>query len=383
MLLKEINAENFRMFGRIVETTAGFSDVEAVVDEEGIRITSALWRYDQEVLVEPVVGIGILFIRSIDGVIYKFLLAEMVVIFGGVEFCILPYEGHLCCRLYSRSERRIVPITKSLIGNGYVPSICVRTLYAVRWQDIKDHYLLRSEEHPFWEFLYLQRGSMVCETDGKRYDIHQGQMILLAPHRTHIEWSDCKDGIGFLKITFDGEIAHAGMISNRPVYADDDCIRIMQEIIREYQEGGRNSHDMIACDMGRMLIVITRNVYADTVVTHIPEYLRVSTDNPYVSECVELIYQDIAAHITLPDLADRLNLSSSYLSSLFKHNVGRSVSEYVRLVRLEKVKELLVQGKYSIAQISDILGYCSPTYLSTEFKREFQVSPKEYVKSLE
>ena len=95
-----------------------------------------------------------------------------------------------------------------------------------------------------------------------------------------------------------------------------------------------------------------------------------------------LIHQNISSTITLPWLARQLNLSSSYLSSLFKQKVGRSISEYVRLVRLEKVKEMIGEGKYTIAQISYIMGYCSPTYLSTEFRREFDMSPKEYALSL-
>ena len=382
MLLKEINAVNFRMFGTLAETTAGFSDARAVVNEDDIRITSTLWRYEQDVLVEPICGVGILFIRSVDGVIHKFLLDQMVVIFGGVEFCILPYECRLSYRLYSRSERRVIPITTALTGNGFIPSINVRTLYAVLFQEKEENFSLRSEEHPFWEFIYLQKGNMICEIDGKSYDIHQGQMIFFAPHRTHIQRADGKGGISFLNVTFDGEIVHSDMIANRPVYADDGCMRIIQEIIREDRDGEIYADDMIVCDLGKLLITVTRNVHADTVITHIPNRLKVSVDNPYVSECIELIHQNITARISLPELASQLNLSPSYLSSLFKHKVGRSISEYVRLVRLEKVKDMIAEGRYSIAQISDILGYCSPTYLSTEFKREFQMSPKEYAKSL-
>ena len=95
-----------------------------------------------------------------------------------------------------------------------------------------------------------------------------------------------------------------------------------------------------------------------------------------------MIHQHITDTITLPWLAKQLNLSPSYLSSLFKQKVGRSISEYIRLVRLEKVKDMIGEGRYTIAQISDIMGYCSPTYLSTEFKREFQMSPKEYAKMI-
>ena len=44
---------------------------------------------------------------------------------------------------------------------------------------------------------------------------------------------------------------------------------------------------------------------------------------------------------------------------------------------------MIREGRYTIAQISDMMGYCSPTYLSTEFKREYDMSPKEYAKMIE
>ncbi len=142
-------------------------------------------------------------------------------------------------------------------------------------------------------------------------------------------------------------------------------------MIREEKEGLLYGDDMITCELSRLIITAVRNILSDAVVVKVPTKLKVSVDNKYVSECVDLIHQNISSTITLPWLAKQLNLSSSYLSSLFKQKVGRSISEYVRLVRLEKVKEMIGEGKYTIAQISYIMGYCSPTYLSTEFRREF------------
>ena len=140
---------------------------------------------------------------------------------------------------------------------------------------------------------------------------------------------------------------------------------------------------MITCQLTQLIITAMRNILSNAVVVKIPTRLKVTVDNKYVGECIDLIQSNITSTITLPWLAKQLNLSPSYLSSLFKQKVGRSISEYVRLVRLEKVKEMIGEGKYTIAQISYIMGYCSPTYLSTEFRREYDMSPKEYAKMLE
>lgn len=382
MLLKEINAVNFRSYGAVAQDTASFADAQQILYEDDVRISSVLWHYEDDVLVEPISGVGIIFIRSSDGVIHRFLLDQPIVINAEVEFCILPYECKLSYRLYTRGDRFVTPITNVLTGTGYVPNINVKTLYTAMYQEKSRPFSLRGEQHPFWELTYVHKGNMVCEVDGQTFELKQGQMIFFTPHQYHLQRSDGTVPLTFLTVTFDGDIAHTDMIANRTIYADDVCQKIIQEIIREEQEGEVYSDDMIICDISRLLITIVRNVRSDSVITRIPSKLKVTVDNNYIMECVELIHQHITDSISLPWLAKQLNLSPSYLSSLFKQKVGRSISEYVRLVRLEKVKDMIAEGRYTIAQISDIIGYCSPTYLSTEFKREFKMSPKEYAKML-
>lgn len=381
MQLKEINPVNFRIFGSPVDSAAGFEDLNPDVHDEDIRISSALWSYDDDILVEPVTGVGVLFVRAEDGIIQKFLFDHMAVIRAGVAFCILPYECRLTYRLYARGERKLTPVTTVLSGTGFVPGLSIHTLYTVLYQEKEQHFSYHGDEYPFWEFVYVQKGQLSCEIDGQPFELKQGQLVFFPPHKAQRQKDDGQPTT-FLSVTFDGEISHAGILGGRPVYADDDCQRIIQDILKEDKEGDICADDMIVCELTRLLITVLRNIHADSIVTRIPPRLRVNVDNNYITECVNLIHQNITGSITLPWLAKQLSLSPSYLSSLFKQKVGRSISEYVRLVRLEKVKDMIAEGRYTIAQISDILGYCSPTYLSTEFKREYGISPKEYAKMI-
>ena len=382
MQLKEINPINFRIYGTPVESVEGYEDAQQTIHDEDIRISSALWSYDEDILVQPVTGVGVMFVRAEDGIIQKFLFDRMAVIRAGVKFCILPYECRLSYRLYSRSERKVTPVTTVLSGTGFVPSLSIHTLYTVLFQEKDQHFTYHGDEYPFWEFLYIQKGQMACELDGQSFELKQGQMVFFPPHKLHKQKSEGDSPLTFLSITFDGEISHADILASRPVYADDDCQKIIQNILTEDKDGDICADDMIVCELTRLLITVLRNIHADSIVTRIPPRLRVTVDNSYINECINLVHQNITGSITLPWLAKQLSLSPSYLSSLFKQKVGRSISEYVRLVRLEKVKDMIAEGRYTIAQISDILGYCSPTYLSTEFKREYGISPKEYAKMI-
>lgn len=56
------------------------------------------------------------------------------------------------------------------------------------------------------------------------------------------------------------------------------------------------------------------------------------------------------------------------------------VAEYIKTRRLQKARRLLEEGDYSVTQVSDMLGYCSICYFSSEFKNQFGKNPSDYVK---
>lgn len=73
-----------------------------------------------------------------------------------------------------------------------------------------------------------------------------------------------------------------------------------------------------------------------------------------VSQCVDYIYDHINERITVQTLSGYTGLSVSYLSRVFKQNLGVSVSDYVREKKIEKAQALL---RYSDASLIDIANY--------------------------
>ena len=383
MLLKEINRISFKEFGNPLKSLDPYRHFDQTVYEDDTRVRSSLWHFEEESVLEPISGVGLIFVRTAESIIQKFLFDKPILVKPGVEFAVLPYECSLSYRLYYQSSKIITATSNVLTGHGFVPNIHIKTLYTVLYQEKDKQFCFNGEKHPFWELTYVNKGSMICEVDGKTYQLHQGQLMFFSPYQFHQQRSDGKTPLSFLTLTFDGSLLTREPLSERVIYCDESCLNIIRSMIREAKDSQLYGDDMITCELTRLIITVVRNFMSDAVVVKVPTRLKVTVDNKYVSECIDLIHSNIASSITLPWLAKQLNLSPSYLSSLFKQKVGRSISEYVRLVRLEKVKEMIGEGKYTIAQISYIMGYCSPTYLSTEFRREFDMSPKEYAKMLE
>lgn len=72
------------------------------------------------------------------------------------------------------------------------------------------------------------------------------------------------------------------------------------------------------------------------------------------------------------------SLSYDYFKEIFIKEYGMPPVKYVTMLKLDKAKELLITGHYTISEIAEICGFENIYYFSTVFKKHFGVSPKNY-----
>ena len=97
-----------------------------------------------------------------------------------------------------------------------------------------------------------------------------------------------------------------------------------------------------------------------------------------VAQCIDYIYAHISARITVEDLAVYTNLSASYLSRLFKQNLGVSISDYIREKKIEKPQNLLRFSDFTYIQIANYLSFSSQSHFIQTFQHYVGMTPKQY-----
>ncbi|BDD11694.1 AraC family transcriptional regulator (plasmid) [Fulvitalea axinellae] len=80
--------------------------------------------------------------------------------------------------------------------------------------------------------------------------------------------------------------------------------------------------------------------------------------------------------------AEKLNVSTNYLSDIVKVNTKKTAKEHINKYILKQAKRLLDVRKHSISEIAYILGFEYPNYFARFFKRELGYSPSQYKKSI-
>ena len=101
-----------------------------------------------------------------------------------------------------------------------------------------------------------------------------------------------------------------------------------------------------------------------------------------VQKTILLIDSDLTADLSLSTLAESQGVRAGYLSTIFKKETGKTVSNYIRDKRIEHAAHLLATTKLQIQTIALHCGIIDVQYFSKIFKKLMGKTPKEYRESV-
>ncbi len=97
-----------------------------------------------------------------------------------------------------------------------------------------------------------------------------------------------------------------------------------------------------------------------------------------ISQVLAYVSGHLDETLSVTELAGRANLSASAFSRLFREVTGRSPYQFIKEMRLDRARDLLVAGHHGVAQVSRMVGYSSASHFITEFRNRFGVTPGEW-----
>lgn len=97
-----------------------------------------------------------------------------------------------------------------------------------------------------------------------------------------------------------------------------------------------------------------------------------------IKKICEFIEANYSKKIGLEDVAEVVGYSKYHINRLFKQHMGTTIVDYLIQVRINKAREHLKKGTYSIKQISNMIGYSDPNYFTWTFKKIEGISPVKY-----
>lgn len=106
-----------------------------------------------------------------------------------------------------------------------------------------------------------------------------------------------------------------------------------------------------------------------------------TADKEFMDHIIAVIHENIADEsFGVERLAEILHMSRSSLLRKIKVLSGLSPNDFIRLIRLKKAAELILDGKHRIGEVCYLVGINSPSYFSKVFLKQFGVTPKDFEK---
>jgi len=103
-----------------------------------------------------------------------------------------------------------------------------------------------------------------------------------------------------------------------------------------------------------------------------------SSQRQLINSIKNYVRSNLNGNLSLTVISDQVFYNTSYISRMFKRIEGINFSEFVMLERLNKACDLLACDSGTINQISLAVGFESPQYFATVFKKHTECTPNQY-----
>jgi DNA-binding response OmpR family regulator len=103
----------------------------------------------------------------------------------------------------------------------------------------------------------------------------------------------------------------------------------------------------------------------------------------FISSLNEILIKNIKSKIDMHQLSNELFISKSTLDKRVRKITNKNASQYIREFRLDYAVKLILLGERNIQYLVDETGFSSFSYFSTSFKAYLDVTPRDFIKSIQ
>lgn len=103
-----------------------------------------------------------------------------------------------------------------------------------------------------------------------------------------------------------------------------------------------------------------------------------SKKSPLIKEICKYTMQNIENNISIANISEKLFLTKKHIGDIFKQETDMTLGEYITMIKIERAKQLVIDGNFKNYEIAQRLGYNDAEYFSKVFKKHTGFSPVEY-----
>ncbi|MBE5869617.1 MAG: AraC family transcriptional regulator [Lachnospiraceae bacterium] len=251
----------------------------------------------------------------------------------------------------------------------------------------------------FVELVYVLEGSSIQEIDGIKVPAKKGDLLFVNHNQVHS--FEAKEDFKYVDILFTPSFMSDELLNTESIFeifsislfkefvcedaefqqkasfAGSEALeveRIIHHMLTEFERKRTGYLSVLSGYMRVLFSILLRSLKGEEE----EQKKQAAYMSNITPDIMEYIDQHCYEKISLADIAQKSFYTPSYFSQVFKKYCGQSLSEYVKNKRITYAIHLLENTKYSVAEISEMVGYNDRAFFYKVFKEVVGKSPSEY-----
>ena len=237
---------------------------------------------------------------------------------------------------------------------------------------LNENFTIKTDNE--YVLIYFKHGSSKIILEGKAYIANKNNVALIKPHKEIIV-SSIEFSSEFICIFYKGGesdyLFEFSVFRLSKVVSVSDCevlLPFFENILDEYLDGMLKRYNCIS-EIYSIFSLLT----PATKGRNAPRYV-----NKFLQEAIAIIETNPEKHISVNELAERVNIDRSYLYKRFVEETGMTPKEYIMDYKLQLSAKKLKLKSSNVQKVLAQLGFSSYRVFEQAFKKKYNVNPKEY-----
>ena len=275
--------------------------------------------------------------------------------------------------------------------------LTIDSVFTIHYFDYTPSFNFPGESHNFWEMVFVDNGEVIVEGDGIPHLLKSGEAFFHPPGEYHSIRANNTYACVVI-ITFEMQSSCAEYLVGQHILGGSEKA-IISEIVHDAtltfaqpldivhqtvmikrDDAPFGSEQLIKSHIEQLLIHLVRNKLPPQRTQN--KTLTPPENEQVIIDILKILENNLCGNITLDEISAQMNFSKSFLKSHFKAVMGCGIHQMYLQLKISSSKKLLNEGKHSILEISETLGFSSIHHFSKIFKQFVGMPPSQYVKSV-
>lgn len=352
-----------------------------------------LLHFDCEVYLEMTEGMAAIVIgfSPFAKELQTFSIHRKVRLNPGVYFAVVSVSHEAVCRLITSSgfSMQTVELDVPYYFNRVLPRIQIREILGYYYNVRNAGYHFKGEKHDCYELTFVDRGALETEIEGQHYVIREKELMIYGPEQFHTQHIAEGQSCSYITIVFsmvnitpDAQNVENTLLLNKVFSYDKKIYSLLREFVQESSVQIPYINSLMICLLQETMIRLLRSAYLTPKEERPVSPARQHYQDELLERILTYIDQSICEPLTIAEICQKFSISRSSLQLLFKEYLDQTPKKYISDLKLEKSCQLIREQKYSISEISLMLGFNSIHYFSRAFTHKYHMAPSEYSKQM-